>query len=157
MAYAAVYGMRKETNLHGQEYSWLGSIFYLGYLAMEMPTVWLLTKVPLGSYIGGTLFAWGGVVGCMAACSNFAGLATVRFLLGVFEAGILPALLLVNSLWYTKREQPLRTALWYNTFAGVRLVCLYWERSQTDIRQIFGGILSFAIGKIDGPLSTWKV
>ncbi|KAH0284059.1 hypothetical protein KCU62_g8557, partial [Aureobasidium sp. EXF-3399] len=75
----------------------------------------------------------------MAACSNFAGLATVRFLLGVFEAGILPALLLVNSLWYTKREQLLRTALWYNTFAG-----------------IFGGILNFAVGKIDGPLSTWK-
>jgi hypothetical protein len=56
---------------------------------------------------------------CMAACRGFAGLATVRFLLGVFEAGILPALLLVNSLWYTRREQPLRTALWYNTFAGV--------------------------------------
>jgi MFS family permease len=119
MAYAAVWGMRTETHLHGQQYSWLGSIFYLGYLAMEMPTVWLLTKVPLGSYIGGTLFAWGGVVCCMAACRNFAGLATVRFLLGVFEAGILPALLLVNSLWYTRREQPLRTALWYNTFAGV--------------------------------------
>ncbi|KAI4804974.1 MFS general substrate transporter [Aureobasidium sp. EXF-8845] len=139
MAYAAVWGMRTETHLQGQQYSWLGSIFYLGYLAMELPTVWLLTKVPLGSYIGGTLFAWGGVVCCMAACSNFAGLATVRFLLGVFEAGILPALLLVNSLWYTRREQPLRTALWYNTFAG-----------------IFGGILSFAIGKINGPLSTWK-
>jgi hypothetical protein len=25
------------------------------------------------------------------------------------------------------------------------------------VRKIFGGILSFAIGKINGPLSTWKV
>jgi MFS family permease len=157
MAYAAVYGMRTETHLQGQQYSWLGSIFYLGYLAMEMPTVWLLTKVPLGNYIGGTLFAWGGVVCCMAACSNFAGLATVRFLLGVFEAGILPALLLVNSLWYTKREQPLRTALWYNTFAGVSKTRSAFGRALTDMRKIFGGILSFAIGKINGLLSTWKV
>lgn len=119
MAYAAVYGMRKDADLQGQQYSWLGSIFYFGYLTMEFPTIWLLTKVPLGSYIGAMLFAWGGCLCCMAACHNFAGLATVRFLLGVFEAGILPALLLVNSLWYTKRKQPLRTALWYNTFAGV--------------------------------------
>jgi hypothetical protein len=28
--YASVYGLQKGTNLHGQEYSWLGSIFYFG-------------------------------------------------------------------------------------------------------------------------------
>ena len=28
--YASVYGLQKGTNLHGQNYSWLGSIFYFG-------------------------------------------------------------------------------------------------------------------------------
>lgn len=28
--YASVYGLKKGTHLHGQEYSWLGSIFYFG-------------------------------------------------------------------------------------------------------------------------------
>jgi MFS family permease len=51
----------------------------------------------------------------------------------------LPCMMLLNSIWYRREEQPLRTAFWYNTFAGV-----------------FGGILSYAIGKIDGPLSTWR-
>ncbi|CAG8902516.1 unnamed protein product [Penicillium egyptiacum] len=74
----------------------------------------------------------------MAACHNFAGLAAICFLLGAFEASILPCLILVNSRWYRREEQPLRTALWANTFAGV-----------------FGEILSYAIGKIDGSLSTW--
>lgn len=32
MAYAAVYGLKTDTNLKGQEYSWLGSIFYFGYV-----------------------------------------------------------------------------------------------------------------------------
>lgn len=76
----------------------------------------------------------------MAACHNFTGLAVIRFLLGVFEAALLPCMLVINSMWYRREEQPLRTAFWYNTFAGV-----------------FGGILSFAIGNIDGPLSTWRV
>ncbi|KAF4301535.1 Major facilitator superfamily [Botryosphaeria dothidea] len=139
MAYAAVYGLKTDTNLKGQEYSWLGSIFYFGYLAAEFPTLWLLPKVPLGKYIGFCLFCWGLCLCCMAACHNFGGLATVRFFLGVFEAGILPALMMMNSMWWRRKEQPLRTAFWYNTFAG-----------------IFGGILSYAIGKINGSLETWK-
>ncbi|EKG12354.1 Major facilitator superfamily [Macrophomina phaseolina MS6] len=139
MAYAAVWGMKKDANLKGQEYSWLGSIFYFGYLAAEFPTLWLLPKIAIGKYIGFCLFCWGLCLCCMAACHNFDGLATVRFLLGVFEAGILPALMMMNSMWWRREEQPLRTALWYNTFAG-----------------IFGGILSYAIGKINGSLPTWK-
>ncbi|RDW85980.1 hypothetical protein BP5796_04305 [Coleophoma crateriformis] len=139
MAYAAVYGMKTDTHLVGQQYSWLGSIFYFGYLTMEFPTAWILTKVPLGKFLGVFVFIWGGVLCCMAACHNFAGLATVRFFLGIFEAPILPALMIMNSMWYRRKEQPLRTALWYNTFAG-----------------IFGGILSYAIGHIGGGLATWK-
>lgn len=33
--YASVYGLQKGTNLHGQDYSWLGSIFYFGRLLVQ--------------------------------------------------------------------------------------------------------------------------
>ncbi|KAL2848519.1 major facilitator superfamily domain-containing protein [Aspergillus pseudoustus] len=139
LAYAAIFGLRTDTHLVGQQYSWLGSIFYFGYLAMQFPNLWLITKIPIGVYSGSCLMAWGACLCLLAACHNFAGLATVRFFLGVFEAALLPCLLLVNTRWYRREEQPLRTAFWYNTFAGV-----------------FGGILSYAIGHINGSLSTWK-
>ncbi|KAL0941808.1 major facilitator superfamily transporter [Colletotrichum truncatum] len=139
LGFAAVYGLRQDTNLKGQEYSWLGSIFYFGYLAMELPSLWLITRVPIGKYIGACLVLWGAAICLMAACHNFAGLATIRVLLGVFEAALLPCMLVLNSTWYRREEQPLRTALWHNTFAGV-----------------FGGILSYAIGNIKGSLATWK-
>jgi hypothetical protein len=35
--YASVYGLEEGTNLHGNDYSWLGSIFYFGKL--EQPHV----------------------------------------------------------------------------------------------------------------------
>ncbi|KAH7316931.1 major facilitator superfamily domain-containing protein [Stachybotrys elegans] len=139
LGYAAVFGIQEDANLHGQQYSWLGSVFYFGYLAMELPSIWLITKVPIGKFIGVCLVLWGTSLCFMALCHNFAGLATIRFLLGVFEAAVLPCMMIVNSMWYRKEEQPLRTAFWYNTFAGV-----------------FGGILSYAIGNINGSLSTWK-
>jgi MFS family permease len=140
LGYAALFGIKDDAHLKGQEYSWLGSIFYFGYLAMEFPSLYLITKVPIGKYIGICVLLWGIALCLMAVCHNFAGLATIRFLLGVFEAVLLPCMLVINSLWYRREEQPLRTAFWYNTFAGV-----------------FGGILSYAIGGIDGPLATWKV
>jgi MFS family permease len=107
---------------------------------MEFPNLWLMTRIPVGRYIGVCLVLWGIALCLMAVCHNFAGLAAIRFMLGVFEAAVLPCMMIVNSMWYRREEQPLRTALWYNTFAGV-----------------FGGILSYAIGKIEGNLSTWKV
>ncbi|RSM14168.1 hypothetical protein CDV31_005504 [Fusarium ambrosium] len=117
LAYAAIYGLKEDTNLKKQDYSWLGSIFYFGYLFMEFPNLWIIYKFPAGKYIGACLMAWGISLGLMSVCHNFAGLAT----------------------WYRREEQPLRTAFWANTFAGV-----------------FGGILSYAIGRINGSLSTWK-
>ncbi|KAF7550317.1 hypothetical protein G7Z17_g5788 [Cylindrodendrum hubeiense] len=139
LSFAAVWGLKDDTHLVGQEYSWLGSIFYFGYLFAEFPNLWLMTRVPLGKYIGGCLTAWGVALCLISTCHNFRGIATIRFFLGVFEASLLPCMMLFNSMWYRRDEQPLRTAFWCNTFAGV-----------------FGGILSYAIGKIDGSLSTWK-
>jgi MFS family permease len=140
LGYAAIFGIKEDAHLKPQEYSWLSSIFYFGYLAMEFPSLWLMTKLPIGKYVGGCLVLWGVCLCFMALCHNFAGLATIRFLLGVFEAAVLPCMMIINSMWYLRNEQPLRTAFWYNTFAGV-----------------FGGILSYAIGQINGSLSTWKV
>ncbi|RSL84597.1 hypothetical protein CEP51_003800 [Fusarium floridanum] len=139
LSFAALWGLKEDANLVGQEYSWLGSIFYIGYLTAEFPNLWLITRVPIGKYIGGCLTAWGATLCLVAVCHNFAGVAVIRFFLGAFEACLLPCMMLLNSMWYRREEQPLRTALWCNTFAGV-----------------FGGILAYAIGKIEGPLATWK-
>lgn len=121
MSYAAVYGIVKDTNLKGQEYSWLGSIFYFGYLAMEVPALWVLTKVRIGKFLGCILVLWGITICCMAAGKNFGTLATARFFLGIFEASLLPACIVLTSVWYRREEHAIVSAFYYNTFAGVRL------------------------------------
>ncbi|GAA6062584.1 hypothetical protein JCM10212_004179 [Sporobolomyces blumeae] len=139
LAYAAVWGLRQDTGLKGQEYSQVASVFYYGYLGALFVNMWLVTKVPAAKLVGVSTSLWAVVLLSMAACRNYAGLLCVRFFLGVCEAAILPCFMIMTSLWYKKKEQPLRTALWYNTFAG-----------------IFGGILSYAIGHINGSLAKWK-
>lgn len=46
----------------------------------------------------------------IAAVQNFAGFATVRFLLGFSEGAVSPAFVLITSYWYKRSEHPLRTA-----------------------------------------------
>lgn len=45
---------------------------------------------------------------CHAACSNWNGLMTVRFFLGVGEAAIAPGFTLLTGMFYKREEQPLR-------------------------------------------------
>lgn len=119
MSFAAVYGMSQEVGLVNQDYSWLGSIFYFGYIAMEIPALWLLTRVRIGKFIGTILVLWGITITAMAGCKSFATLAVARFFLGVFEAALLPCCILLTSIWYRREEHALVSALYFNTFAGV--------------------------------------
>jgi sugar phosphate permease len=52
--FAAAYGFQKGTHLHKQQYSWLGSIFYLGYLWSQFPGGYLLQKLPIAKFLGTT-------------------------------------------------------------------------------------------------------
>ena len=103
--FASVYGLRQGTNLKGQDYSWLGSIFYFGYLVAQYPAGYALQRLPLGKFIGATILAWGILIITTPACTSFAGIATNRFLLGVFEAVVNPGFVLVMAMWYQKDEQ----------------------------------------------------
>ena len=73
------------------------------------------------------IIMWGIVLSCFAAVENYSGAIAIRFFLGVFEAAVTPGFALFTSQWYTKREQGLRTGIWFsfNGFAQVRLSPLF--------------------------------
>ncbi|KAK5124163.1 hypothetical protein LTR85_001866 [Meristemomyces frigidus] len=141
LSYAAIFGIRDDLSLVGKEYSWLSSIFYFGFLAWALPTNLLLQRLPVGRYLGSNIFMWGVFLMIQATAKNFAGLAALRAMAGAAEACSDPAFMLITSMWYTRRQQPIRMGLWYtaNGF-GIAL----------------GGLLGFGIGNIKGGLPSWK-
>jgi hypothetical protein len=44
-------GIQKDANLVGSNYSWLGTILYMGVLVGEYPTNLLLQKLPVAKYL----------------------------------------------------------------------------------------------------------
>ncbi|KAF5631766.1 permease of the major facilitator superfamily [Fusarium sp. NRRL 52700] len=134
---AAVFGLREDTHLKGQQYSWVGSVFYLGYLLWTYPTTVLVARLPTGKYLTVNTIFWGLVVTLTAACHNFSGLLIVRFFLGVAEATITPGSMFVTSTWYTRDEMPARVGIWF---------------SGNSVGGLAASLLAFAVGHVDGAL-----
>ncbi|KAL0257033.1 hypothetical protein SLS55_007843 [Diplodia seriata] len=141
LSYAAIFGIRDDLNLVGTQYNWLSSIFYFGFLAWAFPTNFMLQRFPVGKYLGFNIFLWGVLLMAQAGASNFGTLAALRALSGAAEACADPAFMLITSMWYTRRQQPVRIGLWYtaNGF-GIAL----------------GGLLGYGIGQIKGALPSWN-
>ncbi|KAK9544038.1 hypothetical protein V6Z79_009708 [Aspergillus fumigatus] len=121
LSYVSIFGIVEDANLHGQQYSWLGSILYLAQLVMQPIAALLLVKLPTGKLIGSAVLLWGSSLAIMAACTNFPSLLGLRFTLGAFEAMIAPSCVAVTQMWWRRGEQTLRTAFW-NGMNGVTFI-----------------------------------
>ena len=106
-------GLEDDTHIDGDQFSQLALVFYVTYLAFEFPTGYLMQRLPTAKYLGANVICWGLIVACTSAANNWAGLVTLRVLLGCFEASIAPALILFTTMFYKKQEQPPRVGLWY--------------------------------------------
>ncbi|VEU23249.1 DEKNAAC104365 [Brettanomyces naardenensis] len=114
LSYAAVMGLRTDFNIvTGMGYSWLGTVFYFGYLVFEFPASALLQRLPLSKTTAGFIVLWGVILCLHAAPKSYAGLVVLRVLLGVLESAVTPAMMLITSQWYKKEEQFFRTSIWF--------------------------------------------
>ncbi|KAI1458641.1 putative allantoate permease [Annulohypoxylon moriforme] len=138
---AAVFGLRQDTHLKGSNYSWVSSVFYFGYFLWAYPTTLLIARLPIAKYLAANTFVWGAVVALTAACTNYGGLITVRFFLGVAEATVSPALMFITSTWYTRDEIPTRTGIW---FAG------------NSVGGIVSSLLAYGLGHITDNVHPWR-
>ncbi|KZL65271.1 major facilitator superfamily transporter [Colletotrichum tofieldiae] len=142
LAYASVFGLIQDTNLVGDQYSWLGSVVYLAQLVMQFPLAWLLVKLPIGKFTSCMVAFWGVTLSCMAAAHNFGGLLTARFFLGAFEASVAPSFVAITQMWWRRREQTLRISYWY---------------AMNGFTNMFGSLITYGLGHISSPLKEYQV
>ncbi|KAJ1328158.1 MFS transporter ACS family allantoate permease [Microdochium nivale] len=141
LSYAAIFGLRDGLELKGEEYSWLSSSFYFGWLVWAIPSNLLMQRCPPAWYLAFNIFMWGVLLMAQAAAQNFAGLLSLRILSGAFEAIADPAFMLITSMYYTRAEQPSRIAAWY-----------IWN----GVGVSGGGLIGYGIGNIKGALESWR-
>ncbi|GCB21152.1 uncharacterized transporter C417.10 [Aspergillus awamori] len=162
LSYSAVFDLFTNAHINSNEYSWLASIFYFGYLFWEYPASYIAQRLPIGTVVSSFVIAWGSILMITASCNNFTGLAICRFLLGCFEcsdplpfpptlikgyqitdineAPITPCFMMIVGMWYLRQEQPFR--------AGIFYCC-------NGVGSMVGGLLTYAIGQLN-TFPVWR-
>src|SRR5262249_6152338 len=85
-------------------------IFFVGYLMFEVPSNLILLKVGARRWIARIMITWGLTSAIMMFVSGPISFYASRFLLGVAEAGVIPALLLYLSCWVSNKPTRKATA-----------------------------------------------
>ncbi|KAI2621964.1 MFS general substrate transporter [Hypomontagnella submonticulosa] len=141
--YSNAYGLQEDTNMTGDDYSWVASALYFGWLCGAWPWNMLLQRIAIGKLVGGMLFVWGALCMLQATVYNFSGFFAIRFFLGMLEACVSPAWVLLTSMLWTRQEQSLRSSIWLST---------------NGVSNILGALLAYASGMAYGlTIAQWKL
>lgn len=118
----ATFGMREDTGLVGQQFSWLTTIFYIMYLIGEAPGNYIMQRTSLRYTLAACMFVWGIIVLSIGFTHNFTQLMVLRALQGFAECTISPAFLLITATFYVSREHTMRSIVWGTSNAGMGII-----------------------------------
>ncbi|KAJ3995716.1 major facilitator superfamily domain-containing protein [Lentinula boryana] len=140
---ARIIGLTTDLKLSAPAYNTSLALYFVAYVIFEVPSNSLaepllkplLKRFDPRLWLPTLTLVWGIVTVCQGLVTNQAGLFGIRFLLGATEAGLFPGVIYLFSVYYLRRERRARVAIF---FGGAALA------------GAFGGILAFAIGKMEG-------
>jgi ACS family 4-hydroxyphenylacetate permease-like MFS transporter len=95
----AALSMNKDLALTATTFGLANSIFYIGYVACEIPSNLLMVRYGARVWIARILISWGLASAATMLVVGPNSLYIVRFLVGVLEAGFVPGVLLYLTYW----------------------------------------------------------
>lgn len=140
---AKIAGMSKALNFDakGNDYAWLLTIFYIGYIVFEwFALMWKV--IPPHIWAAIMVLGFGGIAALQAVTTSWSGMMALRFLLGSFEAGFGPGVPYYLSFFYLREEIGLRIGLFLS--AGPLATC-------------FAGALAYGITSGHVSIANWRL
>ena len=92
--------MRESLNFSDAAYAFGAGVFFLGYFLCEVPSNLILEKIGARKTLLRIMFCWGIVASAMIYVTTPTMFYIARFLLGAFEAGFFPGIILYLTYWY---------------------------------------------------------
>ncbi|EMR69405.1 putative major facilitator superfamily protein [Eutypa lata UCREL1] len=140
---ARIQGMTQDLDLTGNRFNIALFVYFVPYILLEVPSNMIIRKMRPSLYLGGLMFCWGIVNMCMGFVKSYGALVGLRFLLGVFEAGVMPGVVYLISMYYKRHELQIRMSFFF---------------SSTLFGGAFGGLLAYAIAHLGGRagMAAWR-
>lgn len=122
--------MKTDLGFSDAVYGLGAGVFFLGYFLCEVPSNLLLERIGARRTFTRIMIGWGVISSCMALVTTPWMLYAMRFLLGVFEAGFFPGIVLYLTYWFPASRRASVTA---------------WLFVAVAVAGVIGGIVSGAI------------
>ncbi|EPQ56797.1 hypothetical protein GLOTRDRAFT_128218 [Gloeophyllum trabeum ATCC 11539] len=129
---AKLYGLEKDLHISDNQYLIALTVFFFPY---AVPSNVFLKRLRPSIWLSGLMFCWGIMMTVQGLVHNYGGLLGMRWLLGMFEAGLFPGVNYYLSCWYRRSEFGIRAAIFF---------------SAATVSGAFGGLLAAAISKMAG-------
>ena len=135
--FASAAGINGDLGISAGLSSLIGALFFLGYFFFQIPGAIYAERRSVRKLVFVSLVLWGGCAALTGIVSNVPSLLAIRFLLGVVEAAVIPAMLIFISHWFTKRERSRAntflilgnpvTVLWMSVVSGYLVHAFGWR------------------------------
>lgn len=136
-SFASAAGINDDLGITKGMSSLLGALFFLGYFFFQIPGAIYAERRSVKKLIFWCLILWGACASLTGMVSNIPMLAAIRFILGVVEAAVMPAMLIYISNWFTKSERSRAntflilgnpvTVLWMSVVSGYLIHAYGWR------------------------------
>ncbi|KAF8347919.1 MFS general substrate transporter [Amanita rubescens] len=130
-----LYRLTTDLHLTDQQYLLSLTIFFFSYAVFEVPSNIFLKRLRPSIWLSLLMFLWGVTMTLQGIVHNYSQLLGLRWLLGVFEAGLFPGVNYYLSCWYKRSEFGLRAAIFF---------------AAASVSGAFGGLLAAAISNMNG-------
>jgi len=110
IGFAMAGGMSKELGMTSSVAGIAAGIFFVGYLFLQVPGGQIAEHGSAKKFIAGTIVVWGILAIMSGFATNITQLLILRFLLGVAEGGVMPAVLTIVRHWFPSEERGRATA-----------------------------------------------
>ncbi|KAG4437289.1 hypothetical protein IFR05_007227 [Cadophora sp. M221] len=139
---AKIDGLAEDLNvLKGNKFNIALAIFYVPYIIVDVPSIWLVKRFGAGYYPPGLVFGWGVVSMCLGFVKTYEGLLVGRFFLGLMEGGLLGGVIIYLAMFYQRQQIMIRIGLFY---------------CAAPLSGAFGGLLATGLSQISsGGYDGW--
>jgi MFS family permease len=135
--------MNKALGFSSAVYGFGGGIFFLGYFIFEVPSNVLLSKVGARVWIARILITWGIIAAGTAFIVGPLSFYSIRFALGIAEAGFFPGIILYLTWWFP--------SYYRSRIVGIFMAAI-------PLSNILGSLVSGVLLNLDGwlGLAGWQ-
>jgi ACS family tartrate transporter-like MFS transporter len=95
--------MNADLGLTSETYGFGVSVFFVGYILIQWPSLWLLQRIGMRRWVFACAGVWGLAAAGLAFVHSAQGFYTLRFLLGVAEGGFAPGVMFYLAQWIPAR------------------------------------------------------